>query len=219
MQVSETLRVVFKSNHWSTNDAEKGSDREHHRKQSIFRCNWLEDRVSSTCELAGLAYQVSLEKLHRIAILNINSVGTRKKGRKRWASKLSGHVCMWRGKFVPIFRKWWSWTSDILWDLDAAPCKQLAVWRHTASPLLCSKFLSTLSQDKCWHCINISLFPLLMNGTADKLHRWRISSLKFGRRPIVAEDTDFTISVLLSMQETPCGKVGIEVCCEISIQE
>ena len=54
MQVSENLRVVFKSNHRSINDAGKESDRDSDRKQSLFRCNWLEDRVSSTCDPEGL---------------------------------------------------------------------------------------------------------------------------------------------------------------------
>jgi hypothetical protein len=86
MQVSKNPRVVFKSNHRSINDAEKESDREHHRKGSLFRCNWLKDGVNSRCELAGLACQVSLEKFHRIAILNINAIIARRKERKEAVS-------------------------------------------------------------------------------------------------------------------------------------
>ena len=70
-------------------------------KRSPFRCKWLENIVSSTCELAGLACQVSLEKFYRIAILNINSISTRNKGRKEAVSikiiwpclHVTGKVC------------------------------------------------------------------------------------------------------------------------------
>jgi hypothetical protein len=71
------------------------------RKRSPFRCKWLEDIVSSTCEPPGLACQVSLEKLNRIVILNINSISTGKKERKEAVSiqiiwpclHVAGKVC------------------------------------------------------------------------------------------------------------------------------
>jgi hypothetical protein len=79
-------------------------------KLRSFRCKWLEDIVSSAYELAGLACQVSLEKFHRIAILNINSISTRKKGREEAVSikiiwpclHVAGKVCRYFPQMVEL---------------------------------------------------------------------------------------------------------------------
>jgi len=69
----------------------------------------LEDGVSFTYELAGLACQASLEKLYRIAILNINAIITSHKGRKEAVSIKIIWPCLHVAeKVCRYFRKWWS---------------------------------------------------------------------------------------------------------------
>jgi hypothetical protein len=73
VQVSAKLCVVFQA------ELPENLKENTVGKQSTFRCNWLESVVSSTCELAGLACQVSLEKLNRIAILNMKFISMEEK--------------------------------------------------------------------------------------------------------------------------------------------
>jgi hypothetical protein len=98
MPVSEIFVSFFKSIYRSINAADKESEREHHRKTSTLRCKWLENIVSPTCEPAWLACQVPLEKLHRIAILNINSISTREnkeEGSGEHRNYLAMFACGW----------------------------------------------------------------------------------------------------------------------------